>query len=201
MTTVAACPPVADSDSPFRVPALRFHTPFGERFIVRHCAFCGGEHIHGPKEGHRVAHCPPHLAPPEGYVVIEDPLRRAWPLEDGGSLSVELRGVAYDEPGVLCFERVGVESAILIFPADYGVDVAEALWMVDDGVEDLVEIPTASGASLRLERDGSRIVLTMPHPEDNDAVKLVKVMIPARICGAVSDAIRALFAKAEISVL
>jgi hypothetical protein len=39
------------------------------RYVVERCPFCGGRHVHSAEDGHRVAHCPPDLAPPDGYVL------------------------------------------------------------------------------------------------------------------------------------
>lgn len=42
-----------------------------ERLIILKCPFCGHRHVHGQDEGHRVPHCHPDKAPPEGYLLKE----------------------------------------------------------------------------------------------------------------------------------
>lgn len=42
-----------------------------QRFFIEACPFCGLHHYHSPEEGHRMPHCPVHLAPPRGYYLEE----------------------------------------------------------------------------------------------------------------------------------
>lgn len=52
------------------IPTVTPHRVTSTQWFIR-CPHCGGEHVHGAGEGHRVAHCPSEYRPNPGYILAK----------------------------------------------------------------------------------------------------------------------------------
>ncbi len=61
-----------------RIPTVCVKRANGDEWIID-CPYCHQEHLHGPEEGHRVAHCPRDTVGRErGYDILRQKRYLKW---------------------------------------------------------------------------------------------------------------------------